>query len=80
MYVTVNAVKICREWAEEHWETVGMAASIACAIAAATVLILAFNLVSIHLETSYQGAVIEQQPPVSNVRSSGPDVSGSGSI
>jgi hypothetical protein len=40
-----RAVTLCREWAEEHWEAVGMIASIVCAVTLATILAVAFNLV-----------------------------------
>jgi hypothetical protein len=43
-------VRACREWAEEHWETVGMALSIGCAVTIAGALMLLFNVVSTHLE------------------------------
>jgi hypothetical protein len=38
-------VTLCREWAEDHWEAVGMIASILCAVTLATILAVAFNLV-----------------------------------
>jgi hypothetical protein len=38
-------VVLCREWAEDHWEAVGMIASIVCAVTLATILAVAFNLV-----------------------------------
>jgi hypothetical protein len=41
-------VTLCREWAEDHWEAVGMIASILCAVTAATTLVLAFNLIAFH--------------------------------
>jgi hypothetical protein len=40
-----SAVMLCREWAEDHWEAVGMIASILCAVTLATILAVAFNLV-----------------------------------
>jgi hypothetical protein len=40
-----SAVTLCREWAEDHWEAVGMIASILCAVTLATILAVAFNLV-----------------------------------
>jgi hypothetical protein len=36
---------LCREWAEDHREAVGMIAFILCAVALATILALAFNLI-----------------------------------
>jgi hypothetical protein len=40
-----SAAMLCREWAEDHWEAVGMIASILGAVTLATILALAFNLI-----------------------------------
>jgi hypothetical protein len=40
------AVTICREWAEDHWEAVGVIVSILCAVMAATILTVAYNLIA----------------------------------
>ena len=40
-----STVMLCREWAEDHWEAVGMIASILCAVTLATILAVAFNLI-----------------------------------
>jgi hypothetical protein len=40
-----SAVMLCREWAEDHWEAVGMIASILCAVTLATIFAVAFNLI-----------------------------------
>jgi hypothetical protein len=40
-----SAVMLCREWAEDHWEAVGMIASILCAVMLATIFAVAFNLI-----------------------------------
>ena len=40
-----SAIMLCREWAEDHWEAVGMIASILCAVTLATILAVAFNLI-----------------------------------
>ena len=42
------AVTICREWAEGHWEAVGLTVSILCAVMAATILAVAYNLIAPH--------------------------------
>ena len=40
-----SAVMLCREWADDHWEAVGMIAAVLCAVTLATILAVAFNLI-----------------------------------
>ena len=41
-----TAGTLCRDWAEEHWEVVGMIASMLCAVTVAIILAVTFNVVS----------------------------------
>jgi hypothetical protein len=38
------------DWAEDHWEAVGLALSIGCALVTAAILTLAFNAVTTQLD------------------------------
>ena len=50
-------MKVYREWAEEHWEAVGMMASMFCALTLATMLAVSFNVISTQLDRPHQESV-----------------------
>ena len=60
------------EWAEEHWEAVGMMVSVACALTVATTLAVAFNVISTRLDHQDAGDAV---PPTRNERSETPQPS-----
>ena len=60
-------MKLRLEWAEEHWEAVGMMVSVACALTVATTLAIAFNVISTRLD-GHQDAG-DAAPPTRNERS-----------
>jgi hypothetical protein len=45
-----NPVTRCLDWAEDHWEAVGMTASLLAALVLATILAVGFNVVSTQLD------------------------------
>ena len=45
-----DAVRLCLEWAEEHWEGVGVVASLVSALTIATTLAVAFNVIATRLD------------------------------
>ena len=42
--------RLWTDWAEEHWEAVGMALSIGCAVTASLILAVAFNVIATRLD------------------------------
>ena len=68
-------MRVCREWAEEHWAGVGLAVSIAGALTISLMLAVVFNVVTTRLEGLHRDTV-NAASPVSNARSQvsdGPD-------
>jgi hypothetical protein len=61
-------VRLRLEWAEEHWEAVGMMVSVVCALTVATTLAVAFNVISTRLDGLHQDAG-HAVPPTRNERS-----------
>jgi len=53
-----------RDWAEEHWEAVGMALSISCALTTAAILALAFNVITTRLDSEHRDAAHVSDAPL----------------
>jgi hypothetical protein len=72
-----NVVRVWRNWAEEHWEAVGMAASIAGALVFSVVLAVAFNVISTRIDDLWH-EVVNVKTPVNQTqsRTSAPSRSG----
>jgi hypothetical protein len=68
-----------RDWAEEHWATVGIVASIAGALTFSVILAVVFNVITTRLDGLHSGAATTA-PPTSNVRSRASDGPESGAI
>ena len=67
------------EWAEEHWEALGLMVSIVCALTVAIALAVAFNVISTRLDDFHHDAV-GAAPLTYNDRSEYSDGSESGSV
>ena len=53
-----------RDWAEEHWEAVGMALSISCALTTAAILALVFNVITTRLDDEHRDAAQVSDAPL----------------
>ena len=53
---------LCREWAEEHWEAIGMLASILCAVTLSTILAVSFNVISARRDQPHHESVVASSP------------------
>jgi hypothetical protein len=53
-----------RDWAEEHWEAVGMALSISCALTTAAILALAFNVITTRLDGEHRDTAQVSDAPL----------------
>ena len=71
----MNAVRLSREWAEEHWEAVGMMVSVVCALTLATTLAVGFNVISTRIDGLHPDAA-GAAPPTQIERSETSDGSG----
>ena len=48
-----DTMSLCLEWAEEHWEVVGVMISMLGALSAAVILAVTFNVVATQLDRSH---------------------------
>jgi len=51
-----------RDWAEEHWATVGIVASIAGALTFSVILAVVFNVITTRLDGLHSGAATARNP------------------
>lgn len=72
-------MRVWRDWAEEHWEAVAMAFSIASALMVAVILAMTFNVITTRLDGLHRDAA-NAVPPVSDARSRVSDSSEAGAI
>ena len=70
-------MRLYLEWAEEHWEAVGLTVSWICALTVATTLIVTFNVISTRLERLHPDPA-GATPPTHNERSEVGEGSGFG--
>ena len=69
----------CLEWAEGHWEAVGLVVSMVCALIVAVTLAVAFNVIST-LFDGLQHDAADVVPQTRSERSEIRDSSGSGAV